>query len=813
MTDTSTAYSCVALRFSVVVIVTSLFAMTSSMSLATTLADEGNPSECCIISVVYELPENAPEGAILGCLRDHQLTLGNFRCAEGKHHPAFAVNPTDGSIIVVHPDLLNAEAQPELRLSILADEELAARDDFRDDFLAGLLEEDMSMESLKTLSVQTVVIEITVRLREVPKRPELEDADSLVQVLDETAPVTSTAETTRIRTSEPVSDSESALCKSRTAGSGVLPFEIPFEIPLEFFRNLKNPAPENLAESVPRNSEESVDQPVSTSMETTANNSTVTAESSTGLLLPVVVAITFVFVCAAVAIVWFRATVRRGILEEAAEADTARSAELIAAPVASTEEQNEGRKSDQSIALVVSDFCSEDSDLSTFDAQPPGVIPEFEQLSECVRHLQEQLANRDAKIERLTSKLAEVCQAFDRTPPFDDVPDAQGDEGSCNRQESQTATDELTADSSADQPQREQVAEPLTEARSSLTIAREQLDRQMRQHLMDPDAIAEQLAAGPIAFATPPERSATPPETCDVAVLEECDLIRSEFSDLFEMQDPTNGESAAIEQSALGTAEENLACEAKRANDEHADSVNHYLTNLLERSRDAASSEAILVNRRKENDTYRGSDRRANSESPRKPVVSFLDSYMQAHGGELAGAAGSPLVAVEVERPEAPPTPILPRKPIDVASIRASMTSFRAVAIQYVDDAVSTYNVRQAKGKVAVRSMWISIVFVVSAVVILTNIVQAIQFSTLSWLLLTGVALSIAELCLRMQQIQKQRKITTSVVPQLVATKRPGPVLQTDDAHDDQIISTLVAGPASSRVSPRTAAEHPQMAN
>lgn len=70
MTDTSTAYSCVALRFSVVVIVTSLFAMTSSMSLATTLADEGNPSECCIISVVYELPENAPEGAILGCLRD-----------------------------------------------------------------------------------------------------------------------------------------------------------------------------------------------------------------------------------------------------------------------------------------------------------------------------------------------------------------------------------------------------------------------------------------------------------------------------------------------------------------------------------------------------------------------------------------------------------------------------------------------------------------------------------------------------------------------------------------------------------------------
>lgn len=761
MTDTSTAYSCVALRFSVVVIVTSLFAMTSSMSLATTPADEGQTSENSKVTVIYELSENAPEGAILGCLRDHQLTLCNFRCAEGKHHPAFAVNPTDGSIIVAHPDLLNAEAQPELRLSILADEELAVRDDFRDDFLAELLDEGMSMETLKTLSVQTVVIDITVRLREVPKRPELEDADSLVQVLDETPPVTSIAETTRIRTPEPVSDSESVLCKSRTAGSGVLPFEIPFEMPLEFFGNLKNPASGNLAKSVPRNFEESVDQPASTPMETTANNSTVAAESSTGLLLPVVVAITFVFVCAAVAIVWFRATVRRGIFEEVAEADTARSAELIAAPVPAVEEQNEGRKSDQSIALVVDESCSENSDLSTVDAQPPGVIPEFEQLSECVRHLQEQLANRDAKIERLTSKLAE--------------------------------------------------------ARSSLTIAREQLDRQMRQHSMDPDAIAEQLAAGPIAFATPPERSATAPETCSVAALEECDLIRSEFSDLFEMQDPTNGESAAIEQSALGTAEENLASEAKRANDEHADSVNHYLTNLLERSRDAASSEAILVNRRKENDTYRGSDRRANSESPRKPVVSFLDSYMQAHGGELAGAAGSPLVAVEVERPEAPPTPVLPRKPIDVASIRASMTSFRAVAIQYVDDAVSTYNVRQAKGKVAVRSMWIGIVFVVSAVVILTNIVQAVQFSTLSWLLLTGAALSIAELCLRMQQIQKQRKITTSVIPQLVATKRPGPVLQTDDAHDDahddQIISTLVAGPASSRVSPRTAAEHPQMAN
>ncbi len=504
--------------------------------------------------------------------------------------------------------------------------------------------------------------------------------------------------------------------------------------------------------SVTRDSGETVDQPASTLMETTANSSTVTAESSTGLLLPVVLAIAFVCVCAAAAIVWFRAAVRRGVL--------------------------------------------------------------FDQLSERVRQLEEELADRDGKIERLTSRLTEDSQAFNQTQPIDNVEDTHGDEESRNSKESQPAHDELPNECSDFQPRTEQVAEPLAEARSSLKAAREQLDRHMQQHLLDPDAIADQLSAGPIAFAAAPDASATAPETCNIALPKESDLIRSEFSDLFEIHNATNGESTVTEPSVPTTADENFVSEAQRENEAHVNSVNDYLTHLLERSKDAGSQEAILVNRRKAENSYRGPDRRSSSEPPRKSVVSFLDSYLQAHGGELAAAVERPVVAVEVEQPVAPATPAaLPRKPIDVESIRKSMTSFRAVAIQYVEDAVSTHNVRQAKGKIAVRSMWIWIVFLISALVIVTNVAQAIRFSTLSWLLVSGVALSIAELGLRMQQIRKQRKIKASVISQLVATKRPGPVLQTDDDYDDQVILTQVAEPASSRVSPQIAAEHPLMAN
>ena len=930
MTQPPTFHSRVSARFGQTVIIFWLLVTTLATFAAKALADEGKPAGGRTVAVTYELLKDAPEGALLGCLRDQSPPLSNFRYAAGKDELAFRINPTDGSIFVVRPDLLNAETQPEVRLSIVADEELIVQDPFLQEFTAGLLEEGLSPSAFRALSTATVFIEITVRLKHVPKCPELADSHFLVLVRDEAAaefgtvsitrqpvseqlrysivsgneddifqidgatgalslrgiavkqfemfttyellvlventaglsstasvfvtvvnqipPVSLIAETEPGQALQPSSATLSVDTRPARAWAGVLPFEFPFGL----VKGPRHSITRTSSASATQNSAVTVDQPILPSAESRTSrqeaeivdakrsniqpeagipiadrigggevgnlngfpeSSLVTGQTSVRLVLttPVdpesetetlavtsrprnfvlqsVVILTVLLLASVAAVVaWSRAaTDRRAAMEEAAASEAARRAETLPTLFSETDGQTivpQKTAADNAVDACTVSGQEQSSDIlaecrSEASASSPTNVQRLEadlrldQLSEQARQFQEQLADRDRTIEKLTTKLAEVCREFDRPQLTDGGRDSQIDDGSWDSPESHTSENDRRVDGNGDLPQRRQVIESLADARSSLTAAREQLGRQLTQHSLDPDDIADKLTG-----AT---------DACVVAVLDESDQLRSKFSDLFAMHGALTSEEPVSEQSTLSTAAEQLANAVHESEEGlHLDTVKHYLSDLLARSKDADSADAILVNRRKSEATYGKPDRGDTPERPpRKPVVSFLDSYMKSHGGELAGVADSKRVPVPVEKPEASAEPPKSRAPIDIKSIRESMDSFRAVAIQSVENAVLTYDLRRAKDKIAVRTIIIAILIVVAAIVVIANMVKAIQFSSLSWLMVTAVVLAIAELGLRIQQIRKRQKGGAAILPQESHPKPDGCLLKTGDAEVD----------------------------
>ena len=132
---------------------------------------------------------------------------------------------------------------------------------------------------------------------------------------------------------------------------------------------------------------------------------------------------------------------------------------------------------------------------------------------------------------------------------------------------------------------------------------------------------------------------------------------------------------------------------------------------------------------------------------------------METHVSEPLGASDStPEQPVVDVTSETPPQSVMPRTPIDVKSIRESMDSFRAVAIQSVENAVLSHDRRLAKGRFAVRQIWIAGLIAVTTMIFLVNIAQGIQFSLPNWLMIALVELGLMELCLRIQGIRKQQK-------------------------------------------------------
>lgn len=196
----------------------------------------------------------------------------------------------------------------------------------------------------------------------------------------------------------------------------------------------------------------------------------------------------------------------------------------------------------------------------------------------------------------------------------------------------------------------------------------------------------------------------------------------------------------------------------------HQESVAQYLSQLLERSKKEEGAEAIFVDRRKPGEKtpgkWDGTDRRSGQKA-KAPVKSYIESYLNEHGGELSQTSStqksSETSRDELSRP-LEQKPVAERRPVDVQAIRQHMNSFRNVSSTALEHALASHQIRQAKGKVAVRTTLVVGLTLVSVLAIATNSAMKIYFPSLGWLMGLIVCLSIAELMLRVEDIRKHRQ-------------------------------------------------------
>ena len=377
--------------------------------------------------------------------------------------------------------------------------------------------------------------------------------------------------------------------------------------------------------------------------------------------------------------------------------------------------------------------------------------------SEQISQLQVQLASREQLIAQLTKELHEVGNHGVKLTMAVDDSDCGDNENSRHDLAASATNDHQPMHSDTVLPQISQTIESQTDVRSSLMTARERLERELTGHKRMVPATSNNVAS---------ESNLGYESTASAAViLEESEDLRTELAELFELHAVEKRESAArlseVANDAATAKSENTEDESEVT---HLDSVRRYLAQLLERSNDSASTEDTLVDRRNSDDQHGDTDRRTTRETARKPVKSFLDSYMETHGGDLAGVTDSSPHQMSADVSETPPQPVKPRTPVDVKSIRESMNSFRAVAIQSVENAVSSHDLRLAKGRVAVWTMVIAGLIAMTLLVFFANLMQVIQLSSLNWLMVTVVALALIELGLRIHSIRRQREDRAAAV-------------------------------------------------
>lgn len=399
------------------------------------------------------------------------------------------------------------------------------------------------------------------------------------------------------------------------------------------------------------------------------------------------------------------------------------------------------------------------------------------QQEEEIRLLKSELADRDQKIAQLKKELHSITHDF----KSDDVGDAdfqvERDEYSWASRGTKSSSDSRLSKVGSDGTSLPQGNSAL-DARASLGVAFEQVGREL---LLDTQSLPFQVSSHDVSGEFLCESSETA-----VATLEGPQNLRSELADLFEIhgleQTETSKQSSdltleiapvtvdidlpnrdPLETRIEPSQPEVLEKQEQASEDLHLDAIKVYLSKLFERSQNATNPEAILVDRRKTAELHYGNDRRATPEPSRPPVKSYLDAYMSAHGGELVDTASA---LSSGSTPEVVSDLPKPRPPVDVHSIREAMNSFRVVSIQSSEQALLSHLLRQAKAKIARRTFMIAGLTGITVLMFLANMKHVIDFSLLNWLMSVLVVLSVAELCLRVPAVMKQRRsVTSSIVP------------------------------------------------
>ena len=499
-----------------------------------------------------------------------------------------------------------------------------------------------------------------------------------------------------------------------------------------------------------------------------------TRSASPGILSSLVALIVFVISCVVAAVAVSRAVAaRKAVLEETCvmnagiiaansllllniESEEGTQSFQAALRSAASEADTDQNELIGKTATVYDAITGFDSEIQMKDPDASERLPvamNSVEHSEQIFQLQAQLASRERLIAQLTKELHAIEKNATQLPTAVGDTDGRVSDDSWEDLVASVANDRQPTRNTGSLLQTTQDNESSTDVRSSLMMARERLERELTC-----DTRTLPACRNVDASETDLGHEST---ASSVATLDESQDLRSELADLFEMHAVEKKESAArLPETATDSAAAKSEQTDDASEDSHLDSVRRYLSQLLERSDDSASTEEILADRRKSPDQFRGAERRAT----RKPVKSFLDSYMETHGGELAGASDRSPVPVPPDKSETPPQPAKPRTPVDVKSIRESMDSFRAVAIQSVENAVLSYDRRLAKGKVAIRTMVIAGLIAVTLAVFLANMMQVIQISSLNWLMVTVVALALIELGLRIHSFRRQRKDRTAAL-------------------------------------------------
>ncbi len=413
-----------------------------------------------------------------------------------------------------------------------------------------------------------------------------------------------------------------------------------------------------------------------------------------------------------------------------------------------------------------------------------------------IRFLKSELADRDQTIAQLKKELRSITHDFESCDIGDDDSQVEPDQhpwasyGTKSSSDSRLNIDESQVSSL---PNRESIVD----ARTSLGSAFEQIRREL----------AGETRSLPFPV---PSLEVTGKFLCEsteaaVATLENPQELQNEFADLFAMHgleepEPSSEpsdltldvdlETVSADSPNLKPLEEHIEKSEQEVQEDqqqvsedlHLDSVKLYLAKLLERSDGATTQEAILVDRRKTVDSHRGIDRRSMPEHSRPPVKSYLNAYMSAHGGELADIGDKTATRTSKPKPEVASEPPKPRPPVDVDSMREKMNSFRVVSIQSSESALLSHLLREAKAKIAGRAVSVAGLAGITSFIFLANMKHVIDFSSLSWLMCSLVVLSVAELCLRIHAVIKQRRSVTSRVLPPLRTRKAKRLLPSADS-------------------------------
>ena len=671
------------------------------------------------IRVEYTVAESSPAGTVIGVLADQYPHVKNFRISAGNRQKAFTVDSASGTIIVQNPGALDFERRAVHRLTVRGDAEASREDAFLDEFRASLLEEGVSSGDLDQLTSAERRISVSIRLLDVPESTPT-SAGSVTDNIDPivaepTIPATIAATVTAPGVAVTVIDAVPANTEAVASS--------PTEVPLADLIHVSETPP---VSEVP---------PASTSSAGPSDES-----NSSRMYTAVCILLILVAAAATMITVLLRRTsnARKSaiILQDEKNASKSKAATAIKPKsiVAGAVEEQARSCALKSFAVAATDQCDNEASARS---EATCVANAYQKVGFPSAELTRQMPAGDRRVDALVGQHREESGpsvAAEHESEFDDSSVAESDR---HPEAASRRRDDYGFDDSSE----------------SLARARSNLEQTMQRHHW---TSAEQFSQ----FAVEQSESA-------VATLAPVENLRTELRDLFAIygQSAPSGISPPVEE-PTGASEPEAPAEALDSDVAHQDSITRYLSDLLDRKKDDIASESLSGDRRKSNGKSDSAERRGErAVAPeRKPVKSYLESYMKEHGGQLkddngeSGRSAGTLLEVKPV-PDVSAEPPVERTPVDVSSIREDMTSFRNVAMRSVEHALALHSLRKAQGALAFRKLLLVALLLISVFIVAANMLQAIHVYPLNWLMGVILVLCCTELCLRMQSLRHRRKL------------------------------------------------------